>query len=155
MPTLDVSELNVVIAVLGIFTKNQQTYEQHYSPEMQGRSLFSMDSYRSRSSRCGTWEKPVCTSSLNSVNLDRSLTCIVPAVLIGIILGPIASKFLDSERWGSAVEGQTEAITLVRPPSGSGVCHGLLTFKTGHVSRRHWRPTGHCRIPAPSKISAA
>jgi hypothetical protein len=33
--------------------------------------------------------------------------------MLGIILGPIASKFLDAERWGSAVEGQQEAITLV------------------------------------------
>lgn len=42
----------------------------------------------------------------------------VPAVLIGIALGPIAAKFLDSDRWGSAEEGQTNHITLVRlPPS--------------------------------------
>jgi NhaP-type Na+/H+ or K+/H+ antiporter len=37
----------------------------------------------------------------------------VPAVLLGIILGPIAAKFLDAERWGSIIEGQQEAITLV------------------------------------------
>ncbi|KAJ3549986.1 hypothetical protein NM208_g222 [Fusarium decemcellulare] len=36
----------------------------------------------------------------------------LPAVLIGIILGPIAAKFIDSERWGFAEPGQTNAITL-------------------------------------------
>lgn len=41
--------------------------------------------------------------------------CAVPAVLIGIILGPVSAKFLDAERWGSAVEGQQESITLVSP----------------------------------------
>lgn len=42
----------------------------------------------------------------------------LPAMVFGIILGPIAAKFIDSERWGSAVEGQTSDIVLVRlrPP---------------------------------------
>ncbi|KAH8730420.1 hypothetical protein GQ44DRAFT_823163 [Phaeosphaeriaceae sp. PMI808] len=38
----------------------------------------------------------------------------LPALLVGILLGPIAAKFIDSERWGSAVEDQTADITLVR-----------------------------------------
>jgi hypothetical protein len=37
----------------------------------------------------------------------------LPALVIGIILGPIAAKFIDSERWGSAVKEQTSEITLV------------------------------------------
>jgi hypothetical protein len=37
----------------------------------------------------------------------------VPAVVFGIILGPIAAKFLDATRWGAAVTGQEPAITLV------------------------------------------
>ncbi|TKW48209.1 putative Na(+)/H(+) antiporter C3A11.09, partial [Colletotrichum tanaceti] len=36
----------------------------------------------------------------------------LPAVVLGICLGPIAARFIDSERWGSAVEGQTNHITL-------------------------------------------
>jgi hypothetical protein len=32
---------------------------------------------------------------------------------VGIILGPIAAKFIDSQRWGSAVKEQTSDITLV------------------------------------------
>lgn len=37
----------------------------------------------------------------------------MPAVIVGIVLGPIAAKFIDAERWGSAQGGQQEAITLV------------------------------------------
>lgn len=37
---------------------------------------------------------------------------IVPALVIGVILGPIAAKFLDPERWGSAAPGQEPTITL-------------------------------------------
>jgi NhaP-type Na+/H+ or K+/H+ antiporter len=37
----------------------------------------------------------------------------LPAMLIGILLGPVAGRLLDSERWGSAVKDQTENITLV------------------------------------------
>ncbi|KAK2739911.1 hypothetical protein FQN55_009085 [Onygenales sp. PD_40] len=48
----------------------------------------------------GTWEKP------------EEYTFPVPAVVFGIILGPIAARFLDSERWGSAIAGQQNAITL-------------------------------------------
>lgn len=33
--------------------------------------------------------------------------------MVGIILGPIAARFLDAEKWGSAAQGQQEAITLV------------------------------------------
>ncbi|KAH8173586.1 sodium/hydrogen exchanger family protein [Sarocladium implicatum] len=36
----------------------------------------------------------------------------LPAVFIGVCLGPIAARFIDTERWGSAVEGQTNAVTL-------------------------------------------
>jgi NhaP-type Na+/H+ or K+/H+ antiporter len=45
----------------------------------------------------------------------------LPALLVGIILGPIAAKFIDSERWGSAEQGQTEHITLVSPPTAFSV----------------------------------
>jgi hypothetical protein len=35
-------------------------------------------------------------------------------MLAGIVLGPIAAKFIDSERWGHAIDDQTPEITLVR-----------------------------------------
>lgn len=41
----------------------------------------------------------------------------MPAVLVGVALGPIAAKFIDADRWGSAVgEAQRNPITLVRFP---------------------------------------
>lgn len=36
----------------------------------------------------------------------------LPAMVFGIALGPIAAKFVDSERWGSAIAGQVPDITL-------------------------------------------
>ncbi|KAH6618489.1 Sodium/hydrogen exchanger family-domain-containing protein [Boeremia exigua] len=75
MPTLDVSELNIIIAVLGAFT-----------------ILYGLGSVKIKQ----IWY------------LGEAL----PALLVGIILGPIAAKFIDSERWGSSVQGQTEEITL-------------------------------------------
>ncbi|KAM0228849.1 hypothetical protein ACHAP5_011829 [Fusarium lateritium] len=35
-----------------------------------------------------------------------------PLFLSGVILGPLAAKSIHSEKWGSATEGQTNAITL-------------------------------------------
>lgn len=75
MPTLDVSELNIVIAVLGGFTV-----------------LYGLISVKIKQK----WY------------LGEAL----PAMVVGIILGPIAAKFIDSERWGSAVKDQTSDITL-------------------------------------------
>ncbi|KAJ2990594.1 hypothetical protein NUW58_g2872 [Xylaria curta] len=75
MPTLDVSELNVVVAVLGGFALFH--------------GLFAV------------WIKSVWY-------LGEAL----PAFAIGVILGPIAGKFLDPERWGSAAPGQEATITL-------------------------------------------
>jgi len=43
----------------------------------------------------------------------------LPAVIIGIILGPIASKFIDAERWGVAAPEQQNAITL-------GICRVVI-----------------------------
>lgn len=36
----------------------------------------------------------------------------LPAVAVGVLLGPIAGKFIDTTRWGSAADGQTNEITL-------------------------------------------
>ncbi|KAI0418228.1 Cation/H+ exchanger [Xylaria grammica] len=75
MPTLDVSELNVVTAILGSFAV-----------------VYGLFAVRIKS----VWY------------LGEAL----PALLIGIILGPVGAKFLDPERWGSAQPGQEHAITL-------------------------------------------
>jgi NhaP-type Na+/H+ or K+/H+ antiporter len=78
MPVLSLSELNIVLGVLGAFTY-----------------LYGIISVKIKQA----WY------------LGEAL----PAVLIGVILGPVAAKFIDSERWGSASPGQTSEITLVRP----------------------------------------
>ncbi|EFY99763.1 NhaP-type Na+/H+ and K+/H+ antiporter [Metarhizium robertsii] len=75
MPSLDVSELNIVLGVLGTFI-----------------ILYGLISVKIKAK----WY------------LGEAL----PAVAIGVLLGPIAAKFIDSERWGSQTPGQTEAITL-------------------------------------------
>ncbi|KAI8718585.1 Na-H-Exchanger domain-containing protein [Fusarium sp. LHS14.1] len=75
MPTLNLSELNIVLGVLGAFMV-----------------LYGVISVKIKQA----WY------------LGEAL----PTMVIGIILGPISAKFLDSERWGTAQEGQSEAIAL-------------------------------------------
>jgi NhaP-type Na+/H+ or K+/H+ antiporter len=75
MPTLHLSDLNVVLAVLGAFM-----------------TLYGVISVKLKQQ----WY------------LGEAL----PAMLVGIILGPVSAKFLDSERWGSAEPGQTAEIAL-------------------------------------------
>ncbi|EAT76943.2 hypothetical protein SNOG_15568 [Parastagonospora nodorum SN15] len=76
MPTLDVSELNIIISVLGAFT-----------------ILYGLISVKIKQ----VWY------------LGEAL----PALVVGIVLGPLAAKFIDMERWGSAVPDQVSDITLV------------------------------------------
>ncbi|KAF5024483.1 hypothetical protein F66182_3423 [Fusarium sp. NRRL 66182] len=75
MPVLNLSELNIVLGVLGGFMV-----------------LYAVISVKIKQA----WY------------LGEAL----PAMVMGIVLGPIAARFLDSERWGAAVEGQTEDIAL-------------------------------------------
>ncbi|KAI0399963.1 Sodium/hydrogen exchanger family-domain-containing protein [Xylaria palmicola] len=75
MPTLDVTELNITVAVLGTFIVIY--------------GLFAV------------WIK-------SAWYLGEAL----PAFGIGVILGPVAARFLDPTRWGSAAPGQEAAITL-------------------------------------------
>ncbi|KAI9157873.1 putative Na(+)/H(+) antiporter [Paramyrothecium foliicola] len=74
-PVLDVSELNMVLAILGAFIL-----------------IYGFISIKIKAK----WY------------LGEAL----PAVAVGVILGPIAARLIDSERWGSAVKDQTSAITL-------------------------------------------
>jgi len=75
MPVLDVSQLNVVIAILGAFIL-----------------LYGFIAVKIKTA----WY------------LGEAL----PAVVIGIMLGPIAAKFIDAERFGAASPNQQDAITL-------------------------------------------
>ena len=74
----------------------------------------------------------------------------LPAVIIGIVLGPVAAKFLDSERWGHSVKEQTEYITLV--VTRHTLCCHLLTFP-GHDPNCDWYPISHGRLPTSCKVS--
>ncbi|KAI1035250.1 hypothetical protein LB504_005655 [Fusarium proliferatum] len=75
MPVLNLSELNIVLGVLGAFMV-----------------LYGIISVKIKQA----WY------------LGEAL----PAVFFGVILGPTAAKFIESEKWGSAEPGQTSAITL-------------------------------------------
>ncbi|KAI8674395.1 Na-H-Exchanger domain-containing protein [Fusarium keratoplasticum] len=75
MPVLNLSELNIVLSVLGAFTV-----------------LYGIISVKIKQA----WY------------LGEAL----PAVFFGVLLGPLAAKFIESEKWGSAIPGQTNAITL-------------------------------------------
>ncbi|KAJ4217029.1 hypothetical protein NW757_014652 [Fusarium falciforme] len=75
MPVLNLSELNIVLSVLGAFTV-----------------LYGIISVKIKQA----WY------------LGEAL----PAVFFGVVLGPLVAKFIESEKWGSATPGQTNAITL-------------------------------------------
>ncbi|KAL5370749.1 hypothetical protein DPSP01_014686 [Paraphaeosphaeria sporulosa] len=115
MPSMDVSELNIVIAVLGAFIV-----------------AYGFISIKIKQ----VW------------NLGEAL----PAVVIGIILGPIASKFLNAERWGSAEEGQQEAITLARYPGLCRLVIGVQLVIAGFqlpakYQASNWKEMAICLLP--------
>ncbi|KAL5371089.1 hypothetical protein DPSP01_014498 [Paraphaeosphaeria sporulosa] len=111
MPSLDVSELNIVIAVLGAF---------------------------------------IVAYGFISIKIKQVwyLGEALPAVMIGIILGPIASKFLDAERWGSAEEGQQEAITLGLCRLVIGVQLVIAGFQLpAKYQASNWKEMAICLLP--------
>lgn len=55
---------------------------------------------------------PLVVLAPSRIELDPTDVEIVPAFLVGVILGPVAAKFLDPDKWGSATPGQEPAITL-------------------------------------------
>jgi hypothetical protein len=80
----------------------------------------------------------------------------LPALVVGIILGPVAAKFIDSERWGSAVKDQTEHITLVSVVRSANVnSTRLMVHLTGHHTDGDWCTAGHGWLPAARKIPLA
>lgn len=86
---------------------------------------------------------------------DLSSSISVPAVLIGIILGPISAKFLSAERWGSAEEGQQEAITLVSSlVFALYLALGSFLSSLGPLSYRHRRSARYRWFSAPGQVPA-
>ncbi|KAK0672518.1 Cation/H+ exchanger [Cercophora samala] len=111
MPTLDVSELNTVLAVLGAF---------------------------------------ILLYGIISVNIKSKwfLGEALPAVVVGIILGPIAAKFIDSSRWGSAAQGQTSDITLGMARVVIGVQLVIAGFQLPAKYNLHrWKEMALCLLP--------
>ncbi|RMJ04646.1 hypothetical protein CDV36_014682 [Fusarium kuroshium] len=111
MPTLDVSELNIVLAALGAFV-----------------ILYGIISVKIRQS----WYLGIA----------------LPAVAVGIILGPVAAKFIEANKWGAAQEGQTRSITL----GVTRVMIGLQLVMAGYqLPARYcltrWREMALCLLP--------
>jgi hypothetical protein len=90
--------------------------------------------------------------SLFPLAIPLTLSYTVPAVVVGIIFGPYAARFLDATEWGSAIRGQQDAITLV------GTAHAdSTTYLTcaGYVSGRDRGAAAHRGISTACQVSAA
>ncbi|KAK0124715.1 hypothetical protein ONS96_008599 [Cadophora gregata f. sp. sojae] len=111
MPSLDVSELNIVLGVLGSFIV-----------------LYGIISVK--------------------IKAQWYLGEALPAVVFGIILGPIVAKFLDAERWGSAAPEQMGAITLGVARVVIGVQLVIAGFQLpAKYQLREWIPMMICLLP--------
>ncbi|KAF4445777.1 hypothetical protein F53441_10526 [Fusarium austroafricanum] len=111
MPVLNLSELNIVLGVLGAFM-----------------TLYGVISVKIKQS----WY------------LGEAL----PAMVMGIILGPVAAKFLDSERWGAAQAGQTEDIALGLMRVVIGVQLVIAGYQLpAKYNIKRWKELLMCLIP--------
>ncbi|KAG9235164.1 Sodium/hydrogen exchanger family protein [Amylocarpus encephaloides] len=111
MPSLDVSELNIVLGVLGAF---------------------------------------IVAYGIISVKIKAQwyLGEALPAVALGVALGPIAAKFLDAERWGSAAPEQQGAITLGIARVVIGVQLVIAGFQLpAKYQQKRWAPMIICLLP--------
>lgn len=72
----------------------------------------------------------------------------MPAVFIGVLLGPISAKFIDSSRWGSAANGQTSEITLGMARVVIGVQLVIAGFQLPAKYTLHrWKEMTMCLLP--------
>jgi NhaP-type Na+/H+ or K+/H+ antiporter len=111
MPSLDVSELNIVLSVLGAFIL-----------------LYGIISVLIKA----RWL------------LGEAL----PAVAVGVVLGPIAAKFIDSSRWASAADGQTANITLGVARVVIGVQLVIAGFQLpAKYQQLRWKEMALCLLP--------
>ncbi|PGH12720.1 hypothetical protein AJ79_04080 [Helicocarpus griseus UAMH5409] len=111
MPSLNVIELNIILAVLGAFI-----------------ILYGSISVKIK----------------NVWYLGEAL----PAVIFGIILGPVAAKFIDAERWGAAVANQKDDITLGMARVVIGVQLVIAGFQLpAKYQMRRWKEMLLCLLP--------
>ncbi|EAQ91083.1 hypothetical protein CHGG_03018 [Chaetomium globosum CBS 148.51] len=86
--------------------------------------------------------------NLDVSELNIVLSVLVPAVVIGVVLGPIAAKFLDSSRWASAADGQTSAITLGMARVVIGVQLVIAGFQLpAKYQQLRWKEMALCLLP--------
>ena len=76
----------------------------------------------------------------------------MPAVIVGIALGPVAASFLNVNRWIDFVGEHRNAITLVCSTIVS-LARAIADY-LGHMSSCHWRTAGYCRLPTTGQIPA-
>ena len=150
MPTLDVSELNTTISILGAFILLFGLVSIKVK-----RAWYLGEARMSQTTKLppGVWQQ----RDDGKINITIG---IVPAVIIVICLGPIAAKFIDTERWGSAEPGQTSDITLVRNDTGTASMMDLdpldmLTINAGRHASGDWHPGPYGGLPASSEVPAA
>ncbi|KAI8686808.1 hypothetical protein LRP88_09436 [Fusarium phalaenopsidis] len=111
MPVLNLSELNIVLSVLGAFTV-----------------LYGIISVKIKQA----WY------------LGEAL----PAVFFGVVLGPLAAKFIESEKWGSATPGQTNAITLGVARVMIGVQLVIAGYQLpARYNLTRWKEMALCLLP--------
>ncbi|KAL3952088.1 hypothetical protein ACCO45_013805 [Purpureocillium lilacinum] len=86
--------------------------------------------------------------NLDVSELNVVLSVLVPAVLMGIALGPLAARFLDSERWGSAEKGQTNDITLGVTRVMIGVQLVIAGYQLpAKYNLKRWKEMALCLLP--------
>ncbi|KAI8722760.1 Na-H-Exchanger domain-containing protein [Fusarium sp. LHS14.1] len=111
MPVLNLSELNIVLSVLGAFTV-----------------LYGIISVKIKQA----WY------------LGEAL----PAVFFGVVLGPLAARFIESEKWGFATPGQTNAITLGVTRVMIGVQLVIAGYQLpAKYSLTRWKEMALCLLP--------
>ncbi|KAG7287500.1 hypothetical protein NEMBOFW57_007012 [Staphylotrichum longicolle] len=72
----------------------------------------------------------------------------LPAVFVGVLLGPVAAKFIDSSRWGSAADGQTSDITLGVARVVIGVQLVIAGFQLpAKYQQLRWKEMALCLLP--------
>ncbi|EGE84461.1 hypothetical protein RJZ56_003543 [Blastomyces dermatitidis] len=111
MPLLNVSELNVVLSILGAFIV-----------------LYGS----------------ISTKIRNVWYLGEAL----PAVIFGILLGPLAAKFIEVEHWGSAAEDQKYQVTLGVARVVIGVQLVIAGFQLpAKYQLARWKEMALCLLP--------